>query len=90
MTIFIIISPLPSGFSNPFISVFYFIVLSSFSLSFLISCAHGYDDSELGSKLGEFNFVVAGDFGCGTEAKKTIEAMTNLKPELAIALGDRL
>ncbi len=39
-------------------------------------------------KLQDFNFVVAGDFGCGDEAKKTVQGMMSKKPELALALGD--
>ena len=31
-------------------------------------------------KLQDFNFVVAGDFGCGDNAKKTIANMMNKKP----------
>lgn len=36
----------------------------------------------------DFNFAVAGDFGCGQEARKTIEAIKSKQPELVIALGD--
>lgn len=36
----------------------------------------------------EFNFVAAGDFGCGDEANKTIEGMIMKDPEIVIALGD--
>jgi hypothetical protein len=35
-----------------------------------------------------FNFVTAGDFGCGYESYKTIEGMITKDPELVIALGD--
>lgn len=35
-----------------------------------------------------FNFVVAGDFGCDDVAKKTISNMEKRDPELVIALGD--
>ncbi|TLX66246.1 MAG: hypothetical protein E6L03_09800 [Thaumarchaeota archaeon] len=79
---------LTRDFWNPCSSVFYFIILFSFSLGSLLGCAHGYDNSKVSSKLNEFNFVVAGDFGCGDEAKKTIEAMGSMKPELVMALGD--
>jgi predicted MPP superfamily phosphohydrolase len=88
MTIFKIFNSLSRDFSNPKISIFYFIILLSFSLGFLLTCAHGDNNSEVGSNLPVFNFVVAGDFGCGDEAKKTIEAMANMKPELVLALGD--
>lgn len=36
----------------------------------------------------DFNFVAAGDFGCGYEPNRTIEGMITKKPELVIALGD--
>ena len=54
----------------------------------MLGSAHGYENTKVGSKLNESNFVVAGDFGCGDEAKKTIEAIASIKPELVIALGD--
>ena len=38
--------------------------------------------------IDKFNFVAAGDFGCGDEPNKTILAMTKKDPELVIALGD--
>jgi hypothetical protein len=44
--------------------------LFSFSLGCLLGFAHGYDNNKLSSNVTEFNFVVAGDFGCGVEAKK--------------------
>jgi len=68
--------------------VFYFIILFSFSVGSLLGFAHGYDNSTVSSKLNEFNFVVAGDFGCNREAKTTIKDMANMKPELVLALGD--
>ncbi len=36
----------------------------------------------------DFNFVVAGDFGCDPRAKETVGNMTLKDPELTIALGD--
>jgi phosphodiesterase/alkaline phosphatase D-like protein len=69
--------------------VFYFIIsLSSFSVGSLLGFAHGYDNSTISSKLNEFNFVAAGDFGCNREAKTTIKDMASMKPELVLALGD--
>ena len=35
-----------------------------------------------------FNFVVAGDFGCDDNAKQTINSMNKVGPELVIGLGD--
>ena len=38
--------------------------------------------------LTDFNFSVAGDFGCGPKANQTVSNMAAKKPELVIALGD--
>jgi predicted MPP superfamily phosphohydrolase len=73
---------------DPCNSLLYYIILVSFSLISLLGFAHGYDNSTGSSKSNEFNFVAAGDFGCNAEANKTIQSMTFMKPELALALGD--
>jgi predicted MPP superfamily phosphohydrolase len=39
-------------------------------------------------KIHDFNFVAAGDFGCGDEPNRTIDGMINKDPEIVIALGD--
>ena len=39
-------------------------------------------------KRKNFNFAVAGDFGCSKNAKNTIKNMNDKKPELVIPLGD--
>ena len=66
---------------------FILLFLLSFSLVFPIN--HSYvTDNEVASKVQKFNFAIAGDFGCGDEAKKTIEMMSSKQPELVIALGD--
>ena len=39
-------------------------------------------------KFQDFNFVVAGDFGCGDESDNTIQGMVKKDPEVVIALGD--
>jgi len=36
----------------------------------------------------DFNFVAAGDFGCGRNANRTITSMLAKEPELVIGLGD--
>jgi hypothetical protein len=36
----------------------------------------------------DFNFVAAGDFGCGKNANRTITNMLARGPEVIIALGD--
>jgi predicted MPP superfamily phosphohydrolase len=54
----------------------------------LLNYIHAIDKNEIVSKEQKFNFVVAGDFGCSSEAKKTIDVMLSKQPELVIALGD--
>src|SRR5580765_5299931 len=36
----------------------------------------------------DFNFVVAGDFSCNKEAKKTVDNMATKKPEVVLTVGD--
>ena len=67
---------------------FIFLCIFLFSLLFLINYSHATDKNEVASKVQKFNFVVAGDFGCGDEAKKTIKMMSSKQPEIVIALGD--
>ena len=62
---------------------------------FLLSClyflcyAEGVKDDPFKSKnFQNFNFVTAGDFGCGDEPNRTIEGMIKKSPALTIALGD--
>jgi hypothetical protein len=58
------------------------------SLIFFINYVQAIDKNEIVQKGQKFNFVVTGDFGCGDEAKKTIDIMSSKQPELIIALGD--
>jgi len=44
--------------------------------------------NQAGTNQSDFNFVAAGDFGCGKNANKTITNMLSRQPELAIGLGD--
>lgn len=37
--------------------------------------------------LDNFNFVVAGDFGCDNTAKQTVRSMIKREPELVIGLA---
>ena len=39
-------------------------------------------------KRKEFNFAAAGDFGCSSNAKKTVNNIEEKKPELVLPLGD--
>lgn len=40
------------------------------------------------TKLKDFNFVAAGDYGCSKNTKDTINNMRDKKPELVLPLGD--
>ncbi|MDW0205821.1 MAG: hypothetical protein QOK54_10860, partial [Nitrososphaeraceae archaeon] len=40
------------------------------------------------SSEAEFNFVAAGDWGCGHEAIQTFTMMKSMEPELYLGLGD--
>lgn len=46
------------------------------------------NDSNSHHNTTGFNFVAAGDFGCGAKANRTVTNMQRLNPELVIALGD--
>jgi hypothetical protein len=51
----------------------------------------GFADSEsVTHKTGtsDFNFVVAGDFSCNKEARKTVNNMATKKPEIMLTVGD--
>ena len=47
-----------------------------------------YTFAALQTNQSDFNFVAAGDFGCGINANRTISNMLIKKPELMIGLGD--
>ena len=48
------------------------------------------DNDDDGKENGEenFNFAAAGDFGCSTNTKNTVENMQSKEPEIVLALGD--
>jgi Calcineurin-like phosphoesterase len=65
---------------------FIFFLLSSL---YFLCYVEGVEDDPFKSKnFQKFNFVTAGDFGCGDEPNRTIEGMVKKTPELTIALGD--
>jgi predicted phosphodiesterase len=65
---------------------FIFFLLSSL---YFLYYAEGVEDDPFKSKnFQKFNFVTAGDFGCGDEPNRTIDGMIKKNPELVIALGD--
>jgi hypothetical protein len=47
-------------------------------------------DNDNGKENAEenFNFAAAGDFGCSTNTKNTVENMQSKEPEIVLALGD--
>lgn len=56
-----------------------------FSLAFLFLLISAEAEE---SNKEEFNFVAAGDWGCGNEALNTLSMMKNMNPELYLGLGD--
>lgn len=44
--------------------------------------------SNLAQSIPDFNFVVAGDYGCGDNARRTINNMITRKPNLVLSTGD--
>jgi hypothetical protein len=66
------------------------LLLSVIPLPFASDLAHASTaDNPFESRtLDNFNFVVAGDFGCNGSAKDTIRNMAKIDPELVLALGD--
>ena len=80
-------------FSFSFISfrknhfILYIVVLLSIGLGTIgILLAHTFAAAQ--TNQSDFNFVAAGDFGCGKNANRTINNMLTREPELAIGLGD--
>lgn len=63
-----------------------FIMLGyNYNLTYAESAGKTIDKPET---IQNFNFVAAGDFGCGDEPNRTIEGMIKKDPEIVIALGD--
>lgn len=61
-------------------------LLFLFCISSQVTTVTGLDNA--GRNVQKFNFVTAGDFGCGDEPNRTIEGMKKKDPEIVIALGD--
>lgn len=75
---------------SPLFLIWFLVFIIATSLLFFVD-ASTWESNQAESKskdLNNFNFVVAGDFGCNEEANKTIQGMMNKEPELVIALGD--
>ena len=73
--------------TNPIVKflIVFFTILLSFHLCFYGLVMGQKTDT---NETEDFNFDVAGDFGCNDEARKTIEAIEGKQPELVIGLGD--
>jgi hypothetical protein len=65
-----------------------FIILITFSGQYFVPTSYAQDNNEARQKFQNFNFVAAGDFGCGDEPNRTFEGMIKKNPELTLALGD--
>jgi hypothetical protein len=64
------------------------IILITFSGQHILGISYAKDNNEPRQEFQKFNFVAAGDFGCGDEPNRTIEGIVKKNPELTIALGD--
>jgi Calcineurin-like phosphoesterase len=74
------------SFQNNFLLLF-MVVFLSFGLStvgIFVTLTFGAVETN----QSDFNFVAAGDFGCGGNANRTITNMLAKEPELVIGLGD--
>jgi hypothetical protein len=54
-------------------------LISVFTMAILFGPVYG---------LPDFNFAAVGDWGCGSNADKTVDNIAGKKPELVLALGD--
>lgn len=86
----ILIVPLLATFSIPL-----FIYLSAFGQEKVYAepeeeetSGPANNNSGVNKNHSNFNFVVAGDFGCGENAKRTVSNMLSKKPELVMTTGD--
>jgi phosphodiesterase/alkaline phosphatase D-like protein len=61
---------------------------AAFPVLFLVSLLQFMPVQAQKMKESDFNFVAAGDWGCGHEALNTFSMMKSMKPELYLGLGD--
>ena len=77
-----------SLFTFKFLCICFIVLILSVAPNLLFQ---GYASSEtVTHKIGtsHFNFVVAGDFSCNKEDKKTVNNMATKKPEIVMTVGD--
>ena len=58
------------------------------SAKYVFSGLCSFESDTHKSRTPNFNFVVAGDFSCNKEAKKTVNNMATKKPEIVLTVGD--
>lgn len=65
-------------------------VTSSFDIvdSSSTSGINSFSDETVANGISEFDFVIAGDYGCDSKTRQTIEGMEDEDPDLVFALGD--
>jgi hypothetical protein len=65
-------------------------VTSSFDIvdSSSTSGINSVTDETVANGISEFDFVIAGDYGCDSKTRQTIEGMEDEDPDLVFALGD--
>ncbi|HEX5673676.1 MAG TPA: metallophosphoesterase [Nitrososphaeraceae archaeon] len=65
-------------------------VTSSFDIvdSSSTSGINSVSDETVANGISEFDFVIAGDYGCDSKTRQTIEGMEDEDPDLVFALGD--
>src|SRR6266540_395116 len=83
-----IVGQLAKDYPTSCILAFCFIFFLLSGLYFLCYGEDAEDDPFKSTNFQKFNFVTAGDFGCGDEPNRTIDGMIKKNPELVIALGD--
>ena len=83
-----IVGQLAKEYTAFFLLAFCFIFFLLSGLYFLCYAGSVEDDPFKSKNFQKFNFVTAGDFGCGDEPNRTIDGMIKKNPELFIALGD--
>lgn len=80
---------LVNGFDFRYFSLFCFIFFCSLSIGNVLYSTYAENSSQLNeSQFGKFNFVAAGDYGCDSNANRTITNMVAKEPEVVIGLGD--
>lgn len=90
-------SHITRGLVENFMNLFAFMFFGICLIIYVIVSAvpnmffQGYAASESDTHktaISDFNFVVAGDFSCNKEAKKTVNNMATKKPEIVLTVGD--